>query len=349
MAFGMFTLTSCGTDETAKTGYTEKIPVKVTKVNADKKERFISASGKVEAVNSANLSTRMMGYVNTIHVNVGQTVKKGQLLIAISNSDLQARRAQVKAKITEAEAAYNNAGKDYDRFKNLYDQKSVSQKEMDDMTAHFKMAEARLEAAMQMKNEIDAQFAYVNIRAPFNGTITNIFTDEGDMANPGVPLVSVEGPGQFEVTAMVPESEISGIRSGIDVDVFIRSIDKAVKGKITEISTSAKNTGGQYLVKAVLTGTDTSILSGMYATVQFPVKSEPASSVVLLPKNAIVTKGQLTGVYTVSTQGTAILRWLRLGKTYGDMVEVLSGFSADESYIVSARSKLYNGAKVSIE
>ena len=72
------------------------------------------------------------------------------------------------------------------------------------------------------------------------------------------------------------------------------------------------------------------------------------SSVVMVPETALVKQGQLTGIYTVGTGNVAILRWLRIGKTFGNQVEVLSGLSADEQYIVSAEGKLFNGAKVQI-
>ena len=70
---------------------------------------------------------------------------------------------------------------------------------------------------------------------------------------------------------------------------------------------------------------------------------------LLIPETALVKQGQLTGVYTIGTENVAILRWLRIGKTFGNQVEVLSGLSANEKYIVSAEGKLYNGAKVSIQ
>ena len=343
-------MVSCGgEDKKAVSDNSTPIAVKVKKVVSDGSNPFVSASGKIEATNSANLSTRMMGFVNRVHVKVGDKVRKGQLLVSINNSDLQAKRAQVNAGITEATAAFNNAQKDYNRFKALFADNSASQKEMDDMTAHYEMAKARLEAANQMKNEVNSQFAYANISAPFSGVVTNKFVEKGDMANPGMPLIAVEAPGKFEVTAMVPESEISQIKSGTTVDVLVKSLGETVKGKVTEVSTSAKNTGGQFLVKAELDKTDAKILSGMFATVQFPVEKTAKSNMVLIPSEAIVNRGQLTGIYTVSQSNTALLRWLRLGRTYGDQIEVLSGLNADESYIVSAESKLYNGARVSIQ
>ncbi len=340
---------SCGSeDRKAVADNSIPVSVKISSVSSNGNNPFITASGKIEAINSANLSTRMMGFVNKVHVNVGDKVRKGQLLLSINNTELQAKRAQVNAGITEATAAFNNAQKDYNRFKSLFNDNSASQKELDDMTAHYEMAKARLESANQMKNEVNAQFSYANITAPFSGVITNKFIEAGDMANPGMPLIALEAPGNFEVTAMVPETEISQIKSGTMVDVLVKSLDRSIKGKVTEISSSSKNTGGQFLVKVELERTDANILSGMFTSIQFPVERKQDSTLmVLIPQSAIVKNGGLKGVYTVSGQNRALLRWLRLGKTYGDKVEVLSGLNADEQYIVSADSKLINGTKVS--
>lgn len=340
-------IASCGSDKRQAVDNRPTIQVKTNQVAANGVSQFLSVSGKIQAVNSADLSTKMMGHVNKVHVNVGDKVKKGQLLVSINNADLQAKRAQVNASITEATAAFNNAQKDYNRFKSLFADKSASQKEMDDITANYEMAKARLEVVNQMKNEINAQFSYSNITAPFNGVITSKSIKKGDMANPGMSLISIETPKHFEMIAMVPETEISQIKNGNEVAVLVKSLNKTIQGKVSEVSTSAKHTGGQYLVKIALEKTDANILSGMFASVQFPVERNTKTNVVLIPWDAIVTQGQLSGVYTVSQSNTALLRWLRLGKTYGNQVEVLSGLSADESYIVSAKGKLFNGAKIS--
>ncbi|MEH6763408.1 MAG: efflux RND transporter periplasmic adaptor subunit [Aequorivita antarctica] len=346
----VLSFTACNnSSEEKKIDSTPAVSVTVSSVAAENNTPFLTASGKIEAANSATLSTRMMGFVDKVLVNVGQKVTKGQLLVSINNSDLSAKQAQTSAGITEAQAAFNNAEKDYQRFQNLFADNSASQKELDDQRARYEMAKARLEGAKQMKNEVQSQFAYVNLRAPFNGVVTSKSIEAGDMANPGAPLISIEGPGNFEVTASVPESEISKIKSGSEVQVIVKSSDKILPGTVTEVSTSAKNTGGQYLVKVVLDKTDESILSGMYATVQFPIEKKTDVTTVLVPAEALVKRGQLTGIYTVSQNNTALLRWLRLGRTYGDNVEVLSGLNVDENYIISADGKLFNGAKITIK
>jgi RND family efflux transporter MFP subunit len=345
-------LFSCGGDEKKEIKTNDPILVVVNNQGNTESSPYVSASGKIEAENSANVSTRMMGYVTKIPVKVGQRVAAGQLLVSIKSTDLEAKKAQVDAAILQATAGYNNAKKDYERFQQLFAQQSASQKELDDMTARFEMAKAGLEGAKQMRNEVLAQFSYSNIAAPYSGVVTNVFVKEGDMANPGMPLVSIEGAGNLQVTAMVSESNISEIKQGMPVKVTIKSIEETVEGKVSEVSLSAKNTGGQYLVKVNLTKPSKKILSGMFANVQFPIANTAektnSNGALLVPKAAIVEQGQLNGIYTVSTQNTSILRWVRLGKTYGDQVEILSGINANEAYIVEAKGKLFHGAKIQL-
>jgi RND family efflux transporter MFP subunit len=222
------------------------------------------------------------------------------------------------------------------------------------MTSRYEMAKAGLAGAKQMRNEVMAQFSYSNITAPFSGEVTNTFIKEGDMANPGMPLVSIEGASRMQVTAMVSEGDISQIKNGMPVKIIVKSLNKEVSGKVSEVSGSAKNTGGQYLVKVTLNSNDKSILSGMFVNVQFPISNTTKSEIkvksdkVMVPESALVKQGQLTGIYTIANGKTAILRWVRTGKTYGNQVEVLSGLSANEQYIVSSEGKLYNGANVAI-
>lgn len=325
------------------------IQVKIATVAPGDGKPFITASGKVDAIQTAALGTRMMGFVEKIYVKVGDEIKKGQVLLVINNTDLQAKLARANAGIAEAQASFAHAEKDYHRFQNLRAANSASQKEMDDMVTNFEMAKARLEVAQQVKNEVNAQFSYANIRAPFDGVVTHRFVEPGDLASPGATLIEVESPRNFEVHANVPENQISHITTGSEVEVLVKSVNARIDGRVVEVSSSAMSSSGQYLVKVALVRSAEEIRSGMFATVDFPVQVEANDGITLLPKEALITRGQLRGVYTVSQSNTAILRWLRLGRAHGDKVEVLAGLSQGESYIVDAQGKLYNGAKISIQ
>ncbi|MFZ1807446.1 MAG: efflux RND transporter periplasmic adaptor subunit, partial [Cyclobacteriaceae bacterium] len=177
---------SCDGDQNRSSVQLPSVEVSVATVASIASEGLFTASGKIEARNSANLSTRIMGNVIQLHVNVGEQVKEGQLLVSISSADLRAKKGQVEASISQAKSAYESAKKDYERFKSLYEKGSASEKELEGMTTQYEMAKAGLEGANQMMKEVQAQFAFTNIVAPFSGVVANTFVKVGDIAAPGM-------------------------------------------------------------------------------------------------------------------------------------------------------------------
>jgi RND family efflux transporter MFP subunit len=262
-----------------------------------------------------------------------------------------AKRGQTDAMIAEAQAGLSTAQKDMDRFTVLYKQQSATAKELDNVTLQYSSAKSRLEGAKQMRNEVNASLGYTSLTAPFSGIVTQKLADAGSMANPGMPILTIEQSGSYQVSASVPENIINQIHQGAEAVISIKSLDKTIKGTVVQINPSSQFTGGQYIIKINIADADKKRLyAGMYATVAIPVKEavavKAATNSVLVPVSAIERKDQLTGLYTVGSNNTALLRWVRLGKTYGDKVEVLSGLEKNESFILSADGKLYNGAVV---
>ena len=342
-------LTSCSDSKSLNTADAEVVNVKVEKSKSPESAGYFSTSGQIEAEQYANISTRMMGYVSKVYVKVGEKVRKGQALIDINNADMEAKKAQAQAGVSQAEAMFLTAEKDLNRYQILFEQKSASQKEFDNVNTQYTIAKAQLESARQMQNEVEAILSYTNIKAPFSGVITSKSVKVGDMANPGQHLLSIEAPNNFVAMAMVPETNIPYVHQNDSVKVYVKSNEKTLKGTISEISTSSQNSGGQYLVKINLTIPEgTRLYSGMFISAVFP-SSHKQNAQILIPKSVLIKRGDLQGIYTVSSSNTAILRWLKLGRSVGDHIEVLSGLSEGEQYIVSAESKLYNGVKLNIK
>ncbi|HAO47651.1 MAG TPA: efflux RND transporter periplasmic adaptor subunit [Ferruginibacter sp.] len=312
-----------------------------------------NASGKLVARNTVNISTRMMGYITGIHAEIGQQVHAGQLLVTINSTDLQARGGQASAQITQAQANYNSAKKDYERFSNLYESQSASRKELDDMRTRFETAKAALEAAQMMKREVNAQFSYSNITAPISGVVTAKTAKAGDMATPGMPLLTIEAPSSLQAQVMIPEEQVLQVHNGQKVNILVKSTGKQTNGVVSEISPSSTATGGLYLVK-VDVSKDPGLLPGMYVNVEFSFKANKTTKAntensITIPVSAITEQGQLKGIYTISSNNTAILRWIKTGKRTGTEVEVLSGLGAGEKYILQADGRLYNGVRVKIK
>lgn len=348
---GLLSLSACSHENQDLKSDDKPIAIKTATASVNPQQHLISASGKMEAIQSANICTRMMGFVSAIHVTTGQKVAKGTLLLTIKSEDLDAKLSQVNASISEANAAVNNARRDFERFTVLFAQQSATQKELDDMTTRYEMAKAHLETAQQMKNEVMAQYQYASLRAPFNGTITNTFVKTGDLANPGMPLLTIETPGETEVTAMVSESDITDVKEGMPATITIKNSHLTLKGKVREVSLSAKNTGGQYLVKLTPDNTPADVLPGMFVNVQLISSASPkkGNGRLMIPTSALVEEGQLTGIYTIGEGGVAVLRWIRTGESNGEQTEVLSGLSDGEQYILSAEGRLFNGSKVTVQ
>lgn len=309
----------------------------------------ITVSGQIQSQETAAISTRVMGFISSIKVKSGDVVQKGQLLVTINNGDILAKRAQAQAMISETEAAFKDAQKDYERFEQLYKQQSASTKEFENATLHYNSVKAKAEVAQQMKNEAEAMLEYTELTAPFSGVVTQKNSNEGSIASPGMPILMIEQADDYHVRASVSESEVGQLKKGMVAEVTVKSTGKKIIGKISEISPSSQFTGGQFQIKVIVPSTEnTGLFSGMYVNVNIPLKNTSGIQSLFVPVSAIIHKDQLSGLYTVSEDHTAQLRWLKVGKEYGDEVEILSGLNPGEKFITQSESKLSNGTFVSV-
>ncbi len=356
LAMGLFGINACSGNK-EKEPVTKGTAVAVTLSSpAGSAAGGVSASGQVEAVETANISTRIMGFITRLNVKVGDHVTAGQVLATINSQDIDAKGAQTNAMIAEAAANVSSAQKDLNRFTTLYNQQSATAKELDNVTLQYNAAKARLEAARQMRNEVSAQRNYTTLTAPFSGTVVQKMAEAGTLASPGMPLLIIERNGSYQVSVAIPESEISKIKLNNKARLVIKSTGTEFEGTVKQINPSSQFSGGQYMIKiSVPENVKKDLYAGMYVNVIVETGGNTAAStntndnIVLVPQSAIISKDQLKGLYTVSTANTALLRWVRLGKNYGTDVEVLSGLDKTEQFIVSAEGKLYNGAPVAIK
>lgn len=352
----MIATASCSGNEDAvpQSQKKESIPVVVSTPSSGGSSQMVIASGRIESSQTANISTRIMGSILSMNAEVGDRVRKGQVLATISAQDIRAKKAQTDAMVKEAEFALGNAQKDFERYTNLYNQQSATAKELENITLQFQSMQAKAEAARQMRNEVNAMLSYTTLVAPFSGYITRKNNSIGDMANPGMPLYVVEQDKGYRVSASIPESDINRISVGLPAVIQLKSTGRTIRGTISEINPSSQFSGGQFIVKINIPENETSGLNaGMYAHINIETE-EKASTVnaqggrILIPSKSLILKDQLTGIYTVSSSNTALLRWVKLGKTYGEQVEVLAGLGSNEPYILSYEGRLYNGAPLVI-
>ncbi len=280
---------------------------------------------RVLARESAELATRTSGTVTSVLVEVGARVRAGQTLVRLDD-------AGVESSVAAAEAAATVARKTHARLENLVRDGAATAQELDQATAQLEMAEARL-------REARAQRDYVSLRAPFDGTITARMVDPGDLAVPGMPVLSIAGSSGVKVEADPPAALAGRVASGdrvLVVDPEGHSWPAVVTRKVPVID----RTSNRFRLEARFAeGASDLPLPGTYARLELP-GTEGGS--LLVPADALVRRGQLTGVFALE-DGTLRLRWVRPGRVRGEAIEVLAGLGADAVVVRNPGAALHDG------
>jgi RND family efflux transporter MFP subunit len=172
------------------------------------------------------------------------------------------------------------------------------------------------------------------IRAPFAGIVSNRMVDPGDMAQPGMPLLAVEG-GSLRLEALVPESNIRRLAVGQSLDVQVDALgSKRVQGTVAEIPPRGDGRTHTFVVRIAITG-DQGVKSGMYGKVMLPTG---VRNVVTVPASAVLSREGLHYVLAVSEEGLARLRLVTVGETRNAQIEVLSGLNVGERILQDSRA-----------
>jgi|SRR5690554_3956335 len=305
-------------------------------------------AGVIKSTKRSELGTKVMGTIRTMPVSIGEKVNKGDLLLHIADSDLIAQKRQIESGLNSAKANFQLADKNYKRFETLFEQKSATQKEWDEIQLNHSMAKNKVTEVENQLKGIEDLLTYTQIKAPFTGIVAAKNAEVGDLVSPGRPLIVIENTEDFEIEFSVPESDINKLQLGDKLQVFIASVsNKPQNATITDISTAGQQFSNQYKVKVkpeLPSEHKNTLRSGMHATVHLPSST---SGSIGIPASALVTRGQLEGIYVLNTQDKAILRWIRTGSKNSEYVEVLSGLKAGERIIAESALILRDAQKIS--
>ena len=339
------TLTACGgSEEPASPSEMEPVSVETAVVEAASVTEMLRYSGTIQGTRRVPLSTKMMGTVTELSVEEGDRVSKGETLIRVRSQNVRAQKRQVEARLREAEAALTNAKTNFERIQALYEKDSATEKEFDDAKTAYERAQARVDALKNQLDEIEDTLTYATVTSPIDGYVVEKRSEEGALAAAGQPLLVVETIDDLKAVVQVPSADINRFSVGDEVTVEIGAAGDVTRtGRVTQVNPAGNYATRQFQVQVRLDrGQDRSVKSGMYAEVLLPRGETRA---ITVPEQSVVERGQLAGVYAVK-DSTALLRWVRTGKRYGDRIEILSGLSEGETYILNGRQRLLDGQPV---
>jgi RND family efflux transporter MFP subunit len=352
------TLTACSSRKSEiNAGIPTTVKTSVLQVRRSNVAQSIEAVGTVRSQEVAQIAAQVMGNITSVAVREGDSVRRGQVLVTVDDTQPQAGVERAQAALAAAEHEVTAANADYElaastlkRYQMLYEKKSVSPQEFDEVSTRLRTASAHRDLALSGVAQAKAALAqarttanFTQIRAPFDGVVSARRMDPGALAVPGTPLLTVEKTGQFRLEANVDESQLRYIKLGQETPVRVDAVsDELLAGKVVEIVPAADPSSRTFLVKVQLPA-NPNMRSGLFGRAYFNKGQREA---LMVPRAAVVDRGQLQGVYVVGPNQVAELHYVTLGKSEDDRVEVLSGLQPDEQLVAAPGAQELSGKKI---
>lgn len=361
----------------AKSNSEERLAVTITQVKLSTPVREITLPGNVAAIGETPIYARAEGYIITRKVDIGDVVKKGDLLVEIDSPELdqqlrsskarleqlRASSAQVRAAIEQAKASAKLAEVNYSRSKQLVEGGIVAKADLDEKIAIYdarkadvKAQEANLVAAEEAIKSQTAEVARINqltefkrVTAPWDGIITQRNCAVGNLITPsalaaGRDLFRLSDISKLRVFVNVPQVNIGDIKVGQKALVRIPELKHTLVGSVIRTSNALENQSRTLMAEVNVVNQGRTLLPGMY--VQVGVETTQARQLILVPGDTIVTRSEGIFVAVVGKDNKVTFRKIEVGRDFGTEVEAVSGLSEGEMVVVNPSDDVKNGVVV---
>jgi len=312
------------------------------------------AVGTVKPRSETSIQSQIRAQVRQVHVQAGDTVAKGDLLVTLDNRQSNARLDQAKEAlkaaragkkqaiqgVEAAKAAFIEAERNHNRIKEYFKSDAATQRELENAESGYLQAKAGLSRAEESRAEADSgirqaeevvreaeiALGFSRITAPATGGVIKRWIEPGDLALPGRPLISLRTESGFRIEAHIREGLIHQVKPGSRLKAEIPTLDVTVDAEVEEVIPYADPETRTFLVKAAVPFIE-GLYPGMFGKLLIP---ESERDVVMIPARAVIRAGQLELV-NVKNNDSWQMRYITTGKNHQSMVEVLSGLSGDET------------------
>jgi RND family efflux transporter MFP subunit len=338
--------------------------VLATKLTQGDPSGHIELPATVQAFNQTPVYARTSGYVKARYVDIGDRVRRGQLLAEIEDPQtaqalMQAKATvlQQKAQLQQMEANATLSKVTNERWQGLVKQGVVSQQDADQRlgqanadVANVSAAKANIAAGEANVRSLGEQASFSRVTAPFDGVILSRGIDRGSLISSGsqnsvTEMFSIGQSDKVRIFTNVPQASSVGLMNGHAAKVTFRELPgKTYTGTIARTSQSIDSTTRTLLVEVDLKN-DGRILPGMYATVVFDLPSSDAAP-VLLPANALVIRLSGPQAVVIDANDVVHFRSIVLGRDLGTVTEVVGGLKAGDAVVLSPGDAVVDGAKV---
>lgn len=280
--------------------------------------------GTVEAINQGTVSAQTSGRVAKILYDVNDFVPAGAVIVRFTDTEQRAVLNSATASLEEAQARLDEAGKEFVRISSMYENETVSRARFEQAEANRAAAQARHDAARSNVTRATEQLEYTVVRAPYAGIVAQRHIEVGELVGPGQPVMSGLSLQSLRINVDVPQSMFDPIRKIGKAFVYVG--EQRVAAESLTFYPVADPVTNTFTVRVNLPDSSADLFPGMFAKVGFIVGE---ATRLLVPESAVVRRSELTAVY-VSVAGRVSLRQVRLGRYYGEQIEILAGLNEGE-------------------
>jgi len=303
-------------------------------------------SGEVRARVESRLGFRVGGKIVSRKVDVGSSVKRGQVLMDLDPQDLKLSQAQALAALRAAETTRDLANADMKRYQELRDKNFVSQAILDAKLSAAKSAQAQVDSAQAAYRGMSNQAGYASLESDIDGVVTSVDAEVGQVVAPGTPVVRVAKTDEKEIVFGVPEDKVDTLRAISDVHVRLWATpDKTVLGKIREISPVADPSTRTYAFRVSIPATLSEAKLGMTALVAFASRTPQPQ--IKVPLTALFHEKSATSVWVVENGAVRLVPVTVSGVSGNDLV-LGSGVKPGQTVVTAGVNLLKQGQKVNI-
>jgi RND family efflux transporter MFP subunit len=311
----------------------------------------LTLPGTIQPYNKAAIYARVSGYLKSWEQDIGAHVTKGQLLASIDTPDLDQQVAQAKANLASAVADSKLAGVTAGRWVELSKGKWVSQQAVDDRTSAATTKRAIADAAEANLRQLEAMETFKSIAAPFDGVVTARNTDIGALINAGnsagQQLFEVSDLHKVRIYVQVPQGFVSGLQPGLKATFTLpQSPGETFSATLVTTSSALDMTSRSLLVQLQADNDDGKLLGGTYCQVTFQLPTDP--TLLHVPATALLPVDRGAQVAVLGTDNKVALKPVKVGRDFGDSVEVVSGLAPSDRVIDSPPETLQSGDAVQL-
>ncbi|PTY01425.1 efflux transporter periplasmic adaptor subunit [Verrucomicrobia bacterium LW23] len=308
--------------------------------------------GTIRPWQQTDIFARTNGYLQKWLVDIGDSVKEGQVLAIIDTPEIDQELKGAKGDLAQAQANYDLAAITERRWKELLDGRVSTPQEYDEKAGALRARDADLAAAKARVSRLMDLQSFQKVLAPFDGIVTARNAQTGALINSGssrdsLPLFTIAQMNRLRVSVRVPQANVRSVNVGLEADLMVPEYrDRLFHGKVSRSANAIDDTTRTLLTEVEVPNPDGALIPGMYANVRFAMRD--AQPPMLLAANTLRFRPEGPQVLVVDAEGRIQQRDVKLGRDYGAVVEITEGLTLSDKVIANPTYELVPGSHVEV-